>query len=92
MVNLCSLRQYDLDQVIRVERRSLLSVPHRGTPRSIVIPIVMLLPITVNLKIVRLLTCTERKYGVVAKERLLAMTFHRTRRRHSSFIWSSLGL
>jgi hypothetical protein len=31
-----SLRQHDLDQVIRVERGSLLSVPHRGTPRSIV--------------------------------------------------------
>jgi hypothetical protein len=31
-----SLRQYDLDQVLRVERGSLLSVPHRGTPRSIV--------------------------------------------------------
>ena len=32
----CSLRQHDLDQVIRVERGSLLSVPHRRTPRSIV--------------------------------------------------------
>lgn len=32
----CSLRQHDLDQVIRVERGSLVSVPHRGTPRSIV--------------------------------------------------------
>ena len=31
-----SLRQYDLDQVMRVERGSLLSVPHRGAPRSIV--------------------------------------------------------
>jgi hypothetical protein len=38
MVNsrIYSLRQHDLDQVIRVERGSLLSVPHRGTPRSIV--------------------------------------------------------
>ena len=36
MLNLCSLRQYDLDQVIRVERGPLVSVPHRGTPRSIV--------------------------------------------------------
>jgi len=33
----CSLRQHDLDQVIRVERGSLLSVPQRGTPRSIVV-------------------------------------------------------
>jgi hypothetical protein len=33
---LCSLRQYDLDQVLRVERGSLLSVPRRGTPRSVV--------------------------------------------------------
>jgi hypothetical protein len=33
---ICSLRQHDLDQVIRVERGSLLSVPHRRTPRSIV--------------------------------------------------------
>ena len=33
---LYSLRQHDLDQVIRVERGSLLSVPHRRTPRSIV--------------------------------------------------------
>ncbi len=31
-----SLRQHDLDQVVRVERGSLLSVPLRGTPRSIV--------------------------------------------------------
>ncbi len=36
MKSICSLRQHDLDQVIRVERGSLLSVPHRGTPRSIV--------------------------------------------------------
>lgn len=35
MTNVCSLRQYDLDQVLRVERGSLLSVPHRGTPRLI---------------------------------------------------------
>jgi len=35
-MNLGSLRQHDLDQVIRVERGSLLSVPHRGTPRSVV--------------------------------------------------------
>ncbi len=34
--NVYSLRQHDLDQVIRVERGTLLSVPHRGTPRSIV--------------------------------------------------------
>lgn len=34
-MNLCSLRQYDLDQVMRVERDTLLSVPLRGTPRSI---------------------------------------------------------
>jgi hypothetical protein len=33
---LYSLRQYDLDQVLRVERGSLLSVPRRGTPRSVV--------------------------------------------------------
>src|ERR1700690_3395333 len=30
-----SLRWYEPDQVMRVERGSLLSVPHRGTPRSI---------------------------------------------------------
>lgn len=36
MISVCSLRQHDLDQVIRVERGSLLSVPHRRTPRSIV--------------------------------------------------------
>ena len=36
MTSVCSLRQHDLDQVIRVERGSLLSVPHRRTPRSIV--------------------------------------------------------
>jgi hypothetical protein len=36
MTNVYSLRQHDLDQVIRVERGSLLSVPHRRTPRSIV--------------------------------------------------------
>ncbi len=35
-MNRCSLRQHDLDQVIRVERGPLLSVPQRGTPRSIV--------------------------------------------------------
>ncbi len=34
--SVCSLRQHDLDQVIRVERGSLLSVLHRRTPRSIV--------------------------------------------------------
>jgi hypothetical protein len=34
MTTICSLRQHDLDQVIRVERGSLLSVPHRRTPRS----------------------------------------------------------
>jgi hypothetical protein len=32
---LYSLRQYDLDQVLRVERGSFLSVPRRGTPRSV---------------------------------------------------------
>ena len=37
MTKICSLRQHDLDQVIRVERGSLLSVPHRRTPRSIVV-------------------------------------------------------
>jgi hypothetical protein len=36
-----SLRQYDLDQVMRVERGSLLSVPLRGTPRSVVFVIVI---------------------------------------------------
>jgi len=36
VTNLYSLRQHDLDQVIRVEHGLLLSVPHRGTPRSIV--------------------------------------------------------
>ena len=36
MTVLYSLRQHDLDQVIRVEHGLLLSVPHRGTPRSIV--------------------------------------------------------
>ena len=36
MKTIYSLRQHDLDQVIRVERGSLLSVPQRGTPRSIV--------------------------------------------------------
>jgi hypothetical protein len=36
VIGLCSLRQHDLDQVIRVEHGLLLSVPHRGTPRSIV--------------------------------------------------------
>lgn len=36
MSKIYSLRQHDLDQVIRVERGSLLSVPHRGTPRSVV--------------------------------------------------------
>ena len=51
----CSLRQYDLDQVIRVERGSLLSVPHRGTPRSIVIFIVLLLSIPVNSKMAGLI-------------------------------------
>jgi len=35
---LCSLRQYDLDQVLRVERGSLLSAPRRGTPRMVVLP------------------------------------------------------
>ena len=33
---LYSLRQYDLDQVLRVERGSLLSVLLRGTPRSVI--------------------------------------------------------
>ncbi len=33
---LYSLRQYDLDQVLRVERGSLLSVLRRGTPRSVI--------------------------------------------------------
>ena len=55
MVNQCSLRQYDLDQVVRVERGSLLSVPHRGTPRSVVTTIVIRLQINVNQKIGRLL-------------------------------------
>lgn len=35
MVKVCSLRQYDLDQVLRVERFTLLSVPCCGTPRSV---------------------------------------------------------
>jgi hypothetical protein len=33
MKKLRSLRQYNLDQVLRVERGTLLSVPRRGTPR-----------------------------------------------------------
>jgi hypothetical protein len=36
LINRNSLRQYDLDQVMRVERGSLLSVPHRGAPRSVI--------------------------------------------------------
>jgi len=51
-MSVCSLRQHDLDQVIRVERGSLLSVPHRGTPRSIVILFIRLVSYFVNIKIV----------------------------------------
>ena len=51
MHKLYSLRQHDLDQVIRVERGSLLSVPQRGTPRSIVILFIRLVGYFVNLKI-----------------------------------------
>lgn len=43
-----SLRQHDLDQVIRVERGSLLSVPHRGTPRSVVEMVIKLVGCFVN--------------------------------------------
>lgn len=50
-MNLCSLRQHDLDQVIRVERGSLLSVPHRGTPRSVVTLVIKLVGYFVNMKI-----------------------------------------
>ena len=46
-----SLRQYDLDQVMRVERGSLLSVPHRGTPRSVVESVIKLVGYFVNKKI-----------------------------------------
>ena len=46
-----SLRQHDLDQVIRVERGSLLSVPHRGTPRSVVEMVIKLVSYFVNMKI-----------------------------------------
>ena len=42
--NLYSLRQYDLDQVLRVERGSLLSVPRRGTPRSIIYNYTLIFP------------------------------------------------
>ncbi len=52
MVNLIekSLRQYDLDQVMRVERGSLLSVPHRGTPRSVVRQVIRCVRKFVNTK------------------------------------------
>ena len=50
MKSLYSLRQHDLDQVIRVERGSLLSVPQRGTPRSIVTHKYTLIFQTVNSK------------------------------------------
>jgi hypothetical protein len=45
---LYSLRQYDLDQVLRVERGSLLSVPRRGTPRSVIYNYTLIFP-AVNL-------------------------------------------
>jgi len=47
---ICSLRQHDLDQVIRVERGSLLSVPHRRTPRSVVSVLIRLVSYFVNIK------------------------------------------
>lgn len=50
-MDLCSLRQHDLDQVIRVERGSLLSVPHRGTPRSVVELVIKPVGFFVNMKI-----------------------------------------
>lgn len=72
-----SLRQYDLDQVMRVERGSLLSVPHRRTPRSIV-PQLYALQDFLSIQKSRHLWRLEHSY--------------RTLRFHSSFIWSSLGL
>jgi hypothetical protein len=51
-MNLCSLRQHDLDQVLRVERGSLLSVPHRGTPRSVVTTVIKLVDYFVNTYII----------------------------------------
>jgi hypothetical protein len=45
-----SLRQHDLDQVMRVERGSLLSVPHRGTPRSVVTSLIKRAGYFVNTK------------------------------------------
>ena len=53
MVNLIekSLRQYDLDQVMRVERGSLLSVLHRRTPRSVVWQFIRCVRKFVNTKI-----------------------------------------
>jgi hypothetical protein len=51
-MNLCSLRQHDLDQVLRVERGSLLSVPHRGTPRSVVTTVIKLVDYFVNTNII----------------------------------------
>ena len=50
-MNLYSLRQHDLDQVFRVERGSLLSVPHRGTPRSIVTSVIKRVDYFVNTEI-----------------------------------------
>ena len=59
MSKICSLRQHDLDQVIRVERGSLLSVPHRGTPRSVVGFVIRLVRYFVNMKINQQAGCLQ---------------------------------
>lgn len=60
----CSLRQHDLDQVLRVERGSLLSVPHRGTPRSVVATILIRLEINVNQKMDCFVAAPPRNDGL----------------------------
>ena len=57
-----SLRQHDLDQVIRVERGTLLSVPHRGTPRSVVGCKYTRNSEVVNLKIVGVGSCPRLQF------------------------------
>ena len=68
---------------MRVERGSLLSVPHRGTPRLIVTGILLLFTYKVNSKIGK---------SRVFRFSNLFHPFYRTLRFHSSFICNSLGL
>ena len=82
MTNICSLRQHDLDQVLRVERATLLSARIAGHPVQLLV-----------INILEFLRLSIQKHAAAARTAACTSAcIYRTRRLHSSFICNSRGL